>query len=172
MPNVGEQLAAAREAKEWSVEDIAHLTKLRGDHIRAVERGDYKVFSAPVYLRGCIKTYSKLVGLSPEAVLAVLDEELIKGKTFAAQRPLGGPRRGLIEWVAYYLSRVPWKIILPLGLLLLLAATVVVSMSTWQEYQRRDPLESLEAGVYPLSEPTPVEMLPLPSMPVPKGDAP
>ncbi|HBP54777.1 MAG TPA: DUF4115 domain-containing protein, partial [Verrucomicrobiales bacterium] len=54
MPMVGEQLASAREAKKWGLEDIARLTKLRSDQVLALEEGRYHVFSAPVYVRGFV----------------------------------------------------------------------------------------------------------------------
>ncbi|MGB1519276.1 MAG: helix-turn-helix domain-containing protein, partial [Limisphaerales bacterium] len=58
MPSVGEQLASARQSKDWSMEDVARLTKLRTDQVLAIEEGRYQVFSAPVYVRGSVKSYA------------------------------------------------------------------------------------------------------------------
>ena len=48
MSTVAEQLRAAREAKKLTVEQIAESTKIRTDHIRALEEGNFSVFSAPI----------------------------------------------------------------------------------------------------------------------------
>ena len=58
MASVAEQLRAAREAKNLTVSQVAETTKIRGDHIRALEEGNYNVFVAPVYSRGFIRTYA------------------------------------------------------------------------------------------------------------------
>ena len=50
MPSVGEQLASARQSKDWSMEDVARLTKLRTDQVLAIEEGRYQVFSAGKWL--------------------------------------------------------------------------------------------------------------------------
>ena len=52
MATVAEQLRTAREARNLTVEQIADTLKMRTDHVRALEEGDYDVFSAPVYIRG------------------------------------------------------------------------------------------------------------------------
>ena len=114
MPTVGEQLASAREAKEWSLEDVARLTKLRSDQVLALEEGRYHIFSAPVYVRGFVKSYAKLVNLDPVPLVEQLNGEINKDKKLQQADPLRAPQRGFIEWCAYALSRVPWKIVLPL----------------------------------------------------------
>ena len=76
MPIVGEQLRSAREAQKLSVEEVADMTKIRGDHIRALEEGNYTIFSAPVYIRGFVRTYASLLKLDTKAVLDELGKEL------------------------------------------------------------------------------------------------
>ena len=72
MSTVAEQLRAAREAKNLSVEQIAEITKMRSDHVRALEEGNYGAFSAPVYIRGFVRTYSRLLKLDELADSATL----------------------------------------------------------------------------------------------------
>jgi cytoskeletal protein RodZ len=55
MPTVAEQLRAARETKKLTVQQVADKTKIRTDHVRALEDGNFSVFSAPVYIRGSVK---------------------------------------------------------------------------------------------------------------------
>ena len=63
MPTVAEQLRAAREAKNLSVNEVAEITKIRTDHIRALEEGNFDIFVAPVYIRGFARTYATLLKL-------------------------------------------------------------------------------------------------------------
>ena len=91
------------------MEDVARLTKLRTDQVLAIEEGRYQVFSAPVYVRGSVKSYAKLVQLDPSDLVEQLNQEMTQGKSFERSEPLQGPDRGFIEGIAYALSRVPWK---------------------------------------------------------------
>ena len=63
MPSVGEQLRAAREAQNLTVYQVAEVTKIRTDHIRALDDGNYDVFSAPVYVRGFVRSYGTMLKL-------------------------------------------------------------------------------------------------------------
>jgi len=76
MSTVAEQLRKGREAQNLSVQQLAEITKIRSDHIRALEEGNFDVFSAPVYIRGFVRTCSTLLKLNVPQVMAALDEEL------------------------------------------------------------------------------------------------
>ena len=76
MASVGEQLKSAREKQGLSIPQIAERTKLRSDHVRALEAGNYDVFAAPVYVRGFIRSYAKLVKINPDGLLTDLEAEL------------------------------------------------------------------------------------------------
>ena len=41
MSTVAEQLRTAREAKNLTVQQVADVTKIRTDHVRALEEGDF-----------------------------------------------------------------------------------------------------------------------------------
>ena len=161
MPTVGEQLASAREAKEWSLEDVARLTKLRSDQVLALEEGRYHIFSAPVYVRGFIKSYAKLVNLDPVPLVEQLNGEINKDKKLQQAESLTGPQRGFIEWCAYALSRVPWKIVIPLIAVVTLVGVFVKGMQWWESYKDRDPLEKLPPGYHQSPNPLPGEYIPL-----------
>jgi cytoskeletal protein RodZ len=161
MPTVGEQLASAREAKEWSLEDVARLTKLRSDQVLALEEGRYHIFSAPVYVRGFVKSYAKLVNLDPAPLVEQLNGEINKDTKLKQAESLTGPQRGFIEWCAYALSRVPWKIVIPLVAVLMVVGIFVKGMQWWESYKDRDPLEELPPGYYESSNPLPGEYIPL-----------
>ncbi len=163
MPTVAQQLRTAREAQNLSIEDVANLTKLRTDHVRALESGNYKVFSAPVYVRGFTRTYAKLLKLDPQVVLDTLSAELDQGtlkKSDEGQNNL--PAKGLVDFISLYLSRINWRIALPLLILFVLIAIGSLGVRLWQYQQTRDPLADLGDGIYSSKEPHPSVYLPIP----------
>src|SRR6266436_4189907 len=87
MSTVAEQLQLAREAKSLSVHQVAEVTKIRTDHIRALEEGNFDVFSAPVYIRGFVRSCSTLLKLNVPQLMAALDEELSEHQKFSEPPP-------------------------------------------------------------------------------------
>src|SRR6185437_3310132 len=76
MTTVAEQLLRTREAQSLSVHQVAEITKIRTDHIRALEEGNFNVFAAPVYIRGFVRTYAMMLKLDVGNIMAELDKEL------------------------------------------------------------------------------------------------
>ena len=48
MTSVAEQLRHAREEQKLTVHQIAGLSNIKTEHIRALEEGNYAAFAAPV----------------------------------------------------------------------------------------------------------------------------
>ena len=88
MPTVAEQLRAGREAKKLTIPQVAEATKIRTDHIRALEEGNFNVFSAPVYIRGFVRNYATHLKLDVPQVMAALDAELGRTEKFNEPPPL------------------------------------------------------------------------------------
>jgi cytoskeleton protein RodZ len=163
MPSVAEQLRQAREANRLTVENVADIIKLRSDHVRALEEGDYNVFSAPVYIRGFVRSYSTLLKLEVPQIMAALDAELGQTKRFAEPPPLTGPPRGILDFLMLQLSKIDWrKAAIVLGAL---AAVMVIALAyvSWRRYHTRDPLQNLKPGVYRPAQRGAGDTLPLPS---------
>ena len=93
MPTVAEQLRAAREARKLTVQQVADATKIRTDHIRALEEGNFNVFSAPIYIRGSVKNYATMLKLDVPQLLAALDAELKGTEKFSEPPPLVEQRK-------------------------------------------------------------------------------
>ena len=87
MSTVAEQLRQAREARGLTVQQVVEITKIRTDHLAALEQGNYDVFSAPVYIRGFVRGYSALLKLDVPQVMASLDAELRATRRFAEPPP-------------------------------------------------------------------------------------
>src|ERR1700682_6039727 len=75
MSGIGEQLTAAREAREITAADVAKRLRIRAMFVDALEREDWPTVGEPVYERGFLKNYARLLGLDPEAAAAALDAE-------------------------------------------------------------------------------------------------
>jgi cytoskeleton protein RodZ len=73
MPGIGQQLTAAREARGMTADDVAKRLRIRAMFVTALEREDWPAVGEPVYARGFLKNYAKLVGLDAEAAAAALD---------------------------------------------------------------------------------------------------
>ncbi len=163
MPSVAEQLHQAREARHLTVQQVADITKIRTDHVRAIEEGNYSVFSAPVYIKGFVRTYSTLLKLDVPQVMAALDAELGQTKKFSEPPPLTDGPRGIIDVLMLQLSKLDWrKAAMMLGGAVLLAS-IVVGTVAWKHYRRTDPLKGLKPAVYQPPTKSAGETLPLPS---------
>jgi cytoskeletal protein RodZ len=110
MPTVAEQLRAAREAKKLTIEQVAESTKIRTDHLRALEQGNYNVFSAPIYIRGSVKNCAMMLKLDVPKIMADLDRELKGTENFSEPPPLGESTKSPLDHVMYGLSKLNWKV--------------------------------------------------------------
>jgi cytoskeleton protein RodZ len=66
---LGERLRSARKARALSVTQIADSLRLEEPTVVALEEGRFEALGAPVFIRGHLKRYAELVGLSTEVVL-------------------------------------------------------------------------------------------------------
>lgn len=71
----GEALAEARKAKGYSVEDVVASLKLRPRQVLALEASQLDQLSGPIYARGMIRNYARLVDIDPEPLLAQISME-------------------------------------------------------------------------------------------------
>lgn len=165
MSTVAEQLRQAREAKNLTIQQVADITKIRTDHLRALEEGNFNVFAAPVYIRGFVRTYSTLLKLDVTQTMAALEGELSLTQKFAEPPALTVPSRGALDFVMLQLSQVSWrKGVLAAGALVVVLGSVLGYVA-WRHYRSSNPLKGLKPGVYQSSHGTPGDTLPLPPPP-------
>ena len=67
---LGERLRSARKARALTLEQVCDALHLDESVILALEDERFETLGAPVFVRGHLKTYARLVGLSPDAVLS------------------------------------------------------------------------------------------------------
>jgi cytoskeleton protein RodZ len=73
MPGIGQLLTDAREARGMTATDVAKRLRIRAMFVDALEREDWPAVGEPVYARGFLKNYAKLVGVDPDAAAAALE---------------------------------------------------------------------------------------------------
>ena len=163
MSTVADQLRDAREARNLTINQVADATKIRTDHIRALEEGNYNVFSAPVYIRGFVRVYATLLKLDGAQVMTALDAELSETEKFREPPPLTDRPKGILDFVTLQLSKVDWKKGVVALIILVIIGVVVTVASIWIHYRNTDPLAELPPAVYQPAQPSSSEVLPLPS---------
>ena len=162
MPTVAEQLRVAREAQGLTVHQVADITKIRTDHIRALEDGNFSMFAAPVYIRGFVRTYAALLKLNVESVVVALDAELGQTDKFREPPPLTSGQRGFLDVLMLQLSKVNWRVALPsLGVALVLLLGFL-GYRAWRQHQNKDPLNGLGPGLHQPASGGSGNTLPLP----------
>jgi hypothetical protein len=162
MPTVAEQLRVGREAMKLDVHQVAEITKIRSDHIRALEEGDYDQFVAPVYIRGFVRTYAALLKLDVAKVMLDLGVELGQTEKFAEPPALTNQPRSLVDLIMLYLSRVDWRILMGIFGASLMMTLAVAGYRLWHAHQTADPLRKLGPASFHARTNLPADTLPLP----------
>jgi cytoskeleton protein RodZ len=162
MASVAEQLRSAREAQNLSVRQIAEITNVRSDHIRAIEEGNYDVFSAPVYIRGFVRTYAKLLKLDVPEIIAALNAELDRTEKFSEPPPLTDQPRTVVDFITLQLSKIDWrKAAIGAGVLVVIGV-LLAAYFVWRHNRASDPLSGVKPGVYQPAPNRSSDTLPLP----------
>lgn len=161
MPSVGEQLRAAREKQGLSIPQIAERTKLRSDHVRALEEGNYDVFAAPVYVRGFVRSYASLLRLNVTGIIGDLELELGNSQHLQESTHLTKPPPALVDWLMLQLSKVKWGITCLVAGGALVIYLSIVGYRAWRVQRATDPLAGLGPGLYQSTDTNAGEMLPL-----------
>ncbi len=71
----GQELREAREQQGKTVEMIAQQLKLPVELVQALEKNEYEKFPVPVYARGHIRNYARLVHLDSARLVAAFDQQ-------------------------------------------------------------------------------------------------
>ena len=71
---LGRMLAEERERQGLSRLDIAQRLHMSAYQVEAIESGDYQRLPKGTFLRGFVRNYAKLLGITPDAVLPLLAE--------------------------------------------------------------------------------------------------
>lgn len=67
--SIGQTLREARETEGMSVEAVAARLRLMQRQIEAIEADDFEGLGRPVFARGFVRNYAKLLGIEPDPLL-------------------------------------------------------------------------------------------------------
>lgn len=115
-PSVGQILRDAREAQGITLEDASVRLRLMQRQVEAMETDDFESLDPPVFARGFVRNYARLLGLAPEALLARMAGAPAEPAEVSHAAP--PPPH---SWLSS-----PWLILLLLGLLVLVAVPVAL----------------------------------------------
>lgn len=80
--SAGVALGAARRAQNLSIDDVARQLRLSVSQVKAIEADAYEHLPGPVFVRGFIRNYARLLRMDPDALLRDADT----GERAPAQR--------------------------------------------------------------------------------------
>lgn len=148
-PSVGQILREAREAQGMLLEDASMRLRLMHRQIEAMEADNFETLGQPVFARGFVRNYARLLGLAPEDLLARM--EGAPAEPAAVIRP-DPPQPH--SWLTS-----PWLILLLLGLLVVVA--VPVALYLWLNSEAPDEpsvrvSSAVQSAAAPSSVPPPV----------------
>jgi cytoskeleton protein RodZ len=157
---IGEQLKAAREAKEMSLADVAAKTRIPIRHLQHMENGEWDALPAPTYSVGFARAFANAVGLDGTALAAELREQIGSGPAPAAY--------------SFYEpsdpARVPPR---PLAILAgLFAVLLVVGYLVWRNNAVDDTPDAAPPAATPTAAVAPPAAAPAVSMPTLGSDQP
>lgn len=73
MDELGPRLRDARVAKNLTLEEIAYATKIPKSSLAALEAGRFETLPAPVFVRGFIRAYARVVGADPNPLVRLYE---------------------------------------------------------------------------------------------------
>ena len=118
----GARLAAARERRGWSVNEVASRVRLSPKQVSALERLALEELPGPVFVRGFLRTYAREVGLDPAPLLDEYNA-LVGGAPVA--RPQETPQTSSPVFRAAAREHYVRPVVLGGALILLLALGVI-----------------------------------------------
>jgi cytoskeleton protein RodZ len=89
-PVAGERLAEARRLKQISLPDVARQLHLDEPRVQALEENRFDMLGAPVFAKGYLRKYAKLVGAPIDDVMA---EYYLMTRASGAPPVVGPPRK-------------------------------------------------------------------------------
>lgn len=117
----GTPLRAAREAKKWSIDEVAHKLNLSAQRVAELEADDYRLMPALPYIRGYLRSYARLLGVPESEVMQQFDALGLKEERKK-------PNTALNPSLEQQRAPVNMRWLLWVSLLVLVALIVIISI--------------------------------------------
>lgn len=153
--SVGQILRETRDAQHISLDDVALRLRLMHRQIEAMESDDFQSLGQPVFARGFVRNYARLLGIQPESLLDRMEGAPAEPAPITQAEP---------PMPSSWLSS-PWLILFMLGVVVVVA--VPVSLYLWLNSDAGEPQapgslgqmpQAVQSAVVPsLAANTPVE---------------
>ncbi|MFP4083627.1 MAG: helix-turn-helix domain-containing protein [Desulfonatronovibrio sp.] len=118
--NIGEELKAARELQEISLEKVHEDTRIGIEFLKSLEQGQTERMPHPVYARGFVRIYANYLGLDGEQIVEnfsrLYHEEDHFGKINPDELPLSLKNTGQRSCLPVLLKTLAFILILALAL--------------------------------------------------------
>ncbi|WP_417661260.1 RodZ domain-containing protein [Pseudomonas sp.] len=135
--NPGETLRIAREAKNWSIVEVAAQLNLTPERLGQIEAGAFDKLPGTTFARGYLRTYAKLLGVDQTEIVQEFD--LFTGSSVAASNVQS---LGRIEEPVNYSQKV-----LRFVSFAMLVVLGTVGFFWWQEQAERQADDAAIAGI-------------------------
>ena len=147
----GSWLRRQREAREISLREIAEASKISLRYLEALEEDHFDVLPAPVFARGFLREYSKIVGLDADEVVNnyLAAQQPGDGSAEIAEEETGRPKGQPRDW--------GYGLLFTLAVVVLLGLAAVLAF--WAERRR----ENSPPPATPLAPPPVVVTVPPPA---------
>lgn len=73
---MGNVLKERREELGKNIKEIAKITRVRANYLKAIEEEEFSTLPIPVYTKGYIKEYAKFLGVPVDLALAPYERYL------------------------------------------------------------------------------------------------
>lgn len=92
-PSIGAQLVAQREARGWTIEQVASQLNLAVRQVQALEQDNFDALPGLASVRGFIRAYAKLLKMDATPLVATLAAEVVPPaiEPLHSRRPLTAP---------------------------------------------------------------------------------
>lgn len=110
-PGLGFLLRSEREKKGLSHDQVVQVTRLRRHYVEALEKEDWDKLPPPVFVRGFIRSYARVLGLDEQKALSLYEKSAPKTPTTISFKKFSKRRRG-----SYYFIGVVLALIVAAGL--------------------------------------------------------
>lgn len=148
---LGDYLREARSNHRVSLPDLSRKTRIRTEHLVALEANDFSQLPAATFVKGYVRIYARLFGFDPEPLLAILRRDFKESArgTLIPREFLKGVNR----------QRFTLRPITVIVLLVSVAVLTILGYVGWQWWELQRPPKLLVSEPAVFAEVGPVVVL-------------